>query len=122
MSNKELIQSIQTRLRDYRKHDGKFYRVTNRSIEQWIKQFESKSRHSILTDLDNIFKKRYFSRARTKRVLTNFIVDLADEFRFKTVRSFVKNCIFLNLQPPGRSQCDLLEVIRPRFLAVIIPL
>jgi hypothetical protein len=84
--------------------------VTTDSIRNWINQFDNDLRVPILTELDNIFKKRYCSKSKVKNFLDQVIQLLTKDFGFKNANEFLKNSDFLNLQPEGKSQRIMLSL------------
>ena len=107
----QLIRNICQTLEDYRADENKpAVRIKQESIRRWIIQFEESQRIPILTELDNIFKKRYCSKADTKDFLDKVINTLTNDFKYVTVQDFLKNSVFLNLQPEGKSQRIMLNL------------
>jgi hypothetical protein len=119
ISTQQLIQSIYLKLKDYRAYEKGAPKMSERRINRWIKQFDKKSRKPILFEVNSIFKKRYFSRKRVKKILHKFIIESSKDFRFKSVTGFLNHCQFLDVQQEGRSQGDMLalmdEVLQSKF-------
>jgi len=108
----QLITSIYRTLEDYRADENRpDVRITKDSIRNWINQFANDLRIPILTELDNIFKKRYCSKSKVKDFLDQVIQDLTKDFGFKSADEFLKNSDFLNLQPEGKSQSIMLSLL-----------
>lgn len=106
-----LIESIYTTLEDYRADENNpTVRITTDRIKNWINQFDNELRVPILTELDNIFKKRYCSKSKVKDFLDQIIQVLTKDFGFKSANEFLKNSDFLNLQPEGKSQRIMLSL------------
>ena len=77
----ELISNIYTILEDYRAdEDSSLFRITKEHILEWINQFEENSRIQILTELENIFKKRYCSKKSVKKFLSGIITVFKKDF------------------------------------------
>ncbi len=107
----QLITNICQTLDDYRADENRpLVRVTCDRIRNWINQFDESLRISILTELDNVFKKRYCSKAKVKDFLDQVIAVLTKDFNFSTPQDFFKNSDFLNLQPAGKSQRIMLNL------------
>lgn len=101
----QLITSINETLQDYRVDENRpLVRMSTDRIRNWINQFEEGLRVPILTELDNIFKKRYCSRNDIKKFLEVIVKKLSEDFKFSTPQEFLKNSDFLNLQPQAKSQ------------------
>ncbi len=108
----QLITSIYQTLEDYRADENRpLVRMTTDRIRNWINQFDNELRIPILTELDNIFKKRYCSKSKVKDFLDQVIQVLTKDFAFKSATEFLKNSDFLNLQPEGKSQRIMLSLL-----------
>ncbi|MEM5808296.1 MAG: hypothetical protein QW818_04175 [Candidatus Aenigmatarchaeota archaeon] len=106
-----LIESIYQTLEDYRADENRpFVRMTKDRIRNWINQFNEELRMPILTELDNIFKKRYCSKKNIRMFLEALIIKLTEDFKFTNPVEFLKNSNFLNLQPEGKSQRIMLSL------------
>lgn len=107
----QLITSIYQTLEDYRADENSpLVRMTTERIRNWINQFDDDLRLPILTELDNIFKKRYCSKSKVKNFLDQVIQVLTKDFSFNSAVEFLKNSDFLNLQPEGKSQRIMLSL------------
>jgi hypothetical protein len=107
----QLITSIYQTLEDYRADENRpLVRMTTERIRNWINQFDNDLRVPILTELDNIFKKRYCSKSKVKNFLDQVIQVLTKDFNFNNATEFLKNSDFLNLQPDGKSQRIMLSL------------
>lgn len=107
----QLITSIYQILEDYRADENRQdVRITTDRIRNWINQFNNELRVPILTELDNIFKKRYCSKTKIKEFLDQVVQVLTKDFDFKSASEFLKNSDFLNLQPEGKSQRIMLSL------------
>ncbi len=84
--------------------------MTTARIETWIKQFEEPLRIPILTELDSIFKKRYYSKEQVQEYLEKLVEYFSKEFGFKNPIDFLKNTDFLDLQEHGKSQKVMLKL------------
>ncbi len=107
----EIIDSIRILLQDYRADEGNAdVLITSDRIRNWINQFDEDLRIPILTELNNVFKKRYCSRQNIKEFLEAIVLKLTDDFKFSTPQDFLKNSDFLSLQPEGKSQRIMLTL------------
>lgn len=108
----QLITSIYQTLEDYRADEERpNVRMTTDRIRNWVNQFDDDVRIPILTELDNIFKKRYCSKSKVKELLDQIVQVLAKDFHFNSITEFLKNSDFLNLQPEGKSQRIMLSLL-----------
>lgn len=106
-----LIERIFATIEDYRADENSpLVRMTTDRIRNWINQFDNDLRVPILTELDNIFKKRYCSKTKVKNFLDQVIQVLTKDFNFNSADEFLKNSNFLNLQPEGKSQRIMLSL------------
>ncbi|KAA6321602.1 hypothetical protein EZS27_028765 [termite gut metagenome] len=106
-----LISSIYNTLEDYRADDNDpQVRMTTNNIRNWINQFDEDFRVPILTELDNMFKKRYCSKTKIMNFLNEMITVLTKDFGFLKPQDFLKNSDFLNLQPADKSQRVMLNI------------
>ena len=106
-----LIESIFATIEDYRADENnQVGRMTTDRIRNWINQFEDDQKVPILEELDNIFKKRYWSKSKVKDFLYQVIQVLTKDFMFNNANDFLKNSDFLNLQPQGKSQRIMLSI------------
>lgn len=107
----ELINSINSELGDYRAdEENPDVQMSPDKIRIWINQFNEGLRIPILTELDNIFKKRYCSKKKIKSFLEAIVKKLSEDFKFSTHQEFLRNSYFLNLQPAGKSQRIMLSL------------
>jgi hypothetical protein len=108
----ELIASIAETLNDYREDEDKpSVRITEDNICEWIDQFDDNLRLPILTEMDNIFKKRYCSKKRLNHFLKMIIKTLTKRFEFSSEVEFLENTQFLDLQAHGKSQGVMLTIL-----------
>ncbi|MVN79205.1 hypothetical protein GO988_22975 [Hymenobacter sp. HMF4947] len=108
----QLIQSIHQTLSDYRADENdQSVRITPAGIQEWILQFEESDRLPILKELDNIFKKRYYSKKQVEDLLTTVVEFLTKEYKFENERDFLNNAVFIRTQPKGKSQSIMLDML-----------
>ena len=87
----QLIANIYQTLEDYRADENnQVGRMTTDRIRNWINQFEDDQKVPILTELDNIFKKRYCSKSKVKDFLYQVIQVLTKDFKFNNASDFLK--------------------------------
>lgn len=106
----QLIQDVFEIIQDYRADEGRqIVKVTPERIKLWVNQFEEVDREFILTELKSVFEKRYFSKEDAKMFLKQIIEVLAKDLKYTSIPDFLKDCIFLDLQPNGKSQKKMLS-------------
>lgn len=107
----QLIASIYDTLKGYRADEkDQSVHMTKERIETWIKQFDRPSRLPILTELDSIFKKRYYTKEEVQKYLEDLVEYFSKEFGFKNPTEFLKSTDFLDLQGYGKSQKIMLSI------------
>src|SRR5687768_9089063 len=108
----KLIESIYEIIKDYRSDEAlSGVGITKSRIKQWIDQFDPADREFLLSELINIFEKRYISKKHVKIFLKSLIDRLANDFKFTTPIEFLDQVVFLDLQPEGKSQKQLLRLL-----------
>jgi hypothetical protein len=105
-----LIHDIYKLIKDYRLEFSDGSRISRSRIKNWIDQFDKELRIPILTELKNIFEKRYCSKKDVKEFLEAIILKLTQDFKFPSPLEFLLNSDFLNLQPVGKSQRVMLSL------------
>lgn len=107
----QLIKNIYKILEDYRLDENNpEVQMSEDRIRNWIIQFDEPLRIPILKELKNIFEKRYCSKNKVKILLEKVVIKLTEDFSFQTPQDFLRNSIFLNLQPEGKSQRIMLNL------------
>jgi hypothetical protein len=93
--------------------------MTTEHVIDWVSQFEPDDQEFILDELAVIFKKTYYSKAKCKELLSSYLKLLKDHYKYADVPAFLKDTVFLNLQPIHKSQTELLslleEIIREEY-------
>ena len=102
----ELAQRIVDIIGDYENNP-----MTVAHVIDWVSQFDQPDQAFILEELIVIFEKTYYSRAKTKELLSGYLKYLANHYKYNNVLSFLTDTIFLDLQEPNKSQKELLIVL-----------
>ena len=101
----ELLDSIAQTIADYR--EGEVEPRTPDIIENWIEQFPPDTQTPLLTALNDVFKKTYFTRNKFK----HFLQSLASTDKLSpgsAPAEYWKDVNFLDIQQGGSSQKDIL--------------
>jgi hypothetical protein len=101
-----LLQSIAAMTQDYRA--GVIPPPTPAHVDRWINQFPEGLQQTILAEMEHVLGKTYFSRADVTRFLKRLINHRTWTNGDPT--SFWRQVHFLNIQPRGRSQTELLAL------------
>jgi len=113
MSIENKIKSIHNILKDYRAEDNNGKGMVDKErIETWINQFKLADRQFILDETARLLKNRYLPKKNIEKTLLGAIKTMAENSGYsKDVKSFLKNAIFLDQQPSGKSQGIILELL-----------
>lgn len=106
---KKLINELYSIICDYRKDEDDT--MSKERIETWINNFAKEDQIFVLEELIHIFKQRYISQKRAIEILRGHIEMLTKELKYDSTLRFLKDCYFLEIQPEGKSQKILLELL-----------
>ena len=107
-----LIADVFEQIKDYRADElPASVKITKNRIRQWVEQFDQNDQIFILTELKNIFSKRYCSKASVKKFLKAVIDKLTKDLKYNSAEDFLKKAFFLDLQPSGKSQKIMLKLL-----------
>lgn len=112
MALQQLITEVYDQIKDYREGEALGAGMTRQRVATWIEQFEEADREFILTELKGVFAKRYCSRAKAKEFLKELLEYLPGKLGYKSVTDFLDQTTFIDVQPEGKSQNVMLEIIR----------
>jgi hypothetical protein len=111
----ELTTSIAARVQDYRR--GEIAPITPERVDQWVCQFDSCDQLPILTEIDRLLARFYWSRSRVKNEIRAFLT--YDPLFRDNPRQRLSKVSFLDTQARGKSQKELLaitnEVLQENF-------
>jgi hypothetical protein len=105
----KLADKIVAIIRDYRKDTGVLIDRTH--VLKWVNQFQTKHREFLLAEMSVLLPKSYVSKPRARRVLRNLIELLTKNEGYKSVQSFLSHVKFLDCQPKGKSQSEILDLV-----------
>lgn len=106
------IQEIYQIIKDYRAEENReSVKITPEKIKQWVSQFEEADQEFLLSELKNIFSKRYCSKPDAMIFLKSVIDKLSDDLGYASKSAFLDNAYFLDLQAYGKSQKKVLEIL-----------
>ena len=106
------IENLFSIIKDYRADESNsMVCISQERIRIWINQFDQKDRFPILSELVNVFQKRYCSKAEIRSFIESTINLLVKDFNFRTVQDFLRNTTFLDLQKEGKSQGVMLSLL-----------
>ncbi len=109
----KLSKNIAKILGDYRSDEHiEEVLVNETGITNWINQFDKSTRVPILEEIDRIMNIRYCSKEKMISFLSNSISQLHERSGCQeNIKSFLSGVSFLNLQPPGKSQGIILNLL-----------
>lgn len=99
----DFLVSIADTIRDYR--EGDIPARTPECVERWIEQFPQSVQLPILSEMDYVLKRAYFSRERVKKFLDNVIE--TQELVGDEPREFWRDVSLLDIQKDGNSQTEI---------------
>lgn len=102
-----LLQSLAQTIADYRYSE--IPPMTTSHIERWLNQFAYEDQSVILTEMDSIMRRFYFSKFRVKECLRNFLRN--DVIGFQDPTKVLLHTHFLQIQKQGNSQQVLLAAL-----------
>lgn len=105
---KEFACKIHETIKDYRNEDG--IHITPDDICEWALQFGDEAQF-MLQELSHLLPQIYFSKDRVKKEIRNILNELYIFFRYTSIDDFMQDVEFLCLQPKGKSQWILLQMI-----------
>lgn len=101
------LQSLATIIADYRSNEIK--PISPQHIERWLTQFDKSDQQTILTEMNSIMHKFYFSRVRMKKCLLKFLKEGIIATGNPTTR--LSHVCFIKNQQKGSSQKAMLKLI-----------
>lgn len=102
-----LLESVAVIINDYQ--TGALPPIAADHVERWISQFERSLQIPILSEMEHVFQKTYFSKPKVIRFLKQLVNHR--KWTGECPKSFWEQVEFLNLQPKGNSQRDLLALL-----------
>lgn len=102
----ELLASIANTIQDYRA--GEIARPTPEHVDRWVSQFDAAVQLPLLTEVDHVLSKTYFSKDFVSGFFANQIQN--QNIAGKNPCSFWQNANFLNIQSHGQSQAEILRL------------
>lgn len=116
----ELIDKVVDIIGDYHQDVDSGFVMNHDHVLEWVSQFDETDQEFILTELLHLLNQDiYVSKGKAKEILYNFIIKITTHFEYLNVESFLRDTVFLRLQPKGKSQDVLLnlldEVLQERF-------
>jgi hypothetical protein len=108
------INNIYKIIKDYRSEDNNGIGMVDRDrIEKWITQFKIDDRQFILDETLHLLKNRYLPKSNIEKNLLGAIKTMAKSYDNSTdLKKFLSNAVFLDQQPPGKSQGIILDLIK----------
>lgn len=107
ISRNALLQSLADTIADYRQ--GEIRPITPDHVERWLNQFEVEDQFAILTEMDSLMKRFYFSKTRVKECLRNFLNN--DLIATHNPLKALPRINFLQIQRTGSSQRAMLGLV-----------
>jgi len=107
---KELARRICVILHDYHNYNG--FNFTPEHVINWASQFEKDDQQFILNEFYHLLNQGiYIDEQKTRRLLLSNLIELAKLFKFRRMSDFLNNANFVQLQPAGKSQWFILNLL-----------
>lgn len=108
----DLINKIVAIVGDYYNDIDSDFRMNNDHVLAWISQFDEGDQEFILTEFLHLLKQDiYVSKSKAKQILLDFVNKCSAHFGYNNIEIFLRDTVFLNLQPKGKSQDLLLALL-----------
>jgi len=104
----KLCSDILIIINDYRSEDG--IKLNKDKIKNWVNQFDQNDKIFILQELFHILDERYITKKQAENFLIGIVKKLCEDFKYEDERSLLKDCYFIDHQPEGKSQKELLKL------------
>lgn len=99
----DLLASIANTIQDYRA--GEIAKPSSEHVDRWIRQFDTIVQVPLLSEVDHVLKKTYFSKANVSRFFANQIKN--KELAGASPCDFWQATHVLNIQKQGHSQKEI---------------
>lgn len=104
----EIAKEIYEIIKDYRNEDGIF--ISCQDILAWGLQFDNDAEF-ILSEVRHILKQVYCSKSAAKEAIKIIIDAQRKNYKFESAEEYWRQTCFLDMQPEGKSQKALLEML-----------
>lgn len=108
MMIENLVEQVYDKIKDFRKDEG--VQITRESIREWAEQFGNDAEF-MLAETNNILEKTYLPKDVAIDLLRNFIKGHLLRHKYNDIVSYLKDVCFLRLQPKGKSQDVLVDMV-----------
>ncbi len=105
----ELINSIVTKLSDYKNSDGDT--ITNSRVVDWVNQFNEGDRQFLLEEFSYLLPNSYLSKRNVLVTLGKLVKTLAEKYEFNSEHDFLRCAKFLSCQSEDKSQTVILNMV-----------
>lgn len=103
-----LVEKTYDILKDFRKDDG--VQITREGIREWAEQF-GEDAEFMLSETNHILQQTYLTKDTAIELLRSYIKDHLKRYRYPDVVSYLKDVCFFRLQPAGKSQNVLVDMV-----------
>lgn len=87
------------------------YNLNEEIITNWINQFEETDKNFILDETAHILEKRYISKDEATQRIDILLNKIKDHYEYKKIENLLTYTKFLKIQPNGKSQHDVMELL-----------
>ncbi|MBL7845806.1 MAG: hypothetical protein JNK44_18230 [Cyclobacteriaceae bacterium] len=107
---KQLADDILAIIGDYQNDFG--VQLTSQCIIDWANQFEAEDREFILSEFLHLLNQDiYVSKERAKDLIHKSLLGISSKLNYPNVPDFLRETVFLNLQPAPKSQGEILALL-----------
>lgn len=106
--NDTLVEQVYDKIKDFRKDEG--IQITCDGIREWAEQFGDDA-DFILSETNNILSKTYLTKEKALALFGNYIKEHIKRYKYKDIVSYLKDVCFLRLQPEGKSQNVIVDMV-----------
>ncbi len=103
-----LIEQVYDKIKDFRKDEG--VQITRDGIRDWALQFGDDAAF-MLAETDNILNQTYLTKEEAIELFRNYIKKHIERYHYADVVSYLKEVSFLRLQPAGKSQNVIVNMV-----------
>jgi hypothetical protein len=107
---KELADNILAIIGDYQ-NDFDIH-LTSQNIIDWVNQFDEGDREFVLQEFLHLLNQDiYVSKEKAKDLIHKSLIGISGKLNYATVPDFLRETVFLNLQPAPKSQGEILVLL-----------
>ena len=103
-----LVEQVFDKINDFRNKEG--VQITREGIREWAEQFGDDTEF-MLSETNNILEKTYLTKENAIEFFQNYIKEHLQRYKYDDVVSYLQDVCFLRLQPKGKSQDVIVDMV-----------